>query len=90
MLYSLILAGRCPAVDQEFACNYLFFCVYGFVICVYPLGGLGAHFALLGATLGLLLGAVGSQGALLGVTLGSLWLPWDAGGPPWATLGYQV
>ena len=31
--------------------------------------------------------ALGSQGPLLGVTLASLWLPWDVGGPPWATMG---
>ena len=60
------------------------------MIFVFPLGLFGAHFALLGVTLGLLLGALGFQGDLLGVTLGSLWLPWDAGGPPWATLGSQV
>ena len=65
-------------------------CAYSFVICFSPLGVFGAHFAFLGATLGLLLGALGSQGALLGVTLGSLWLPWDAGGPLWGTLGSQV
>ena len=58
-----------------------------------PLGVFGAHFALLGATLGFLLGALGSQGVLLGVTLASLWLPWlfwDADGTMWGTLGSQV
>ena len=35
-------------------------------------------------------GRLGSQGAHLGVTWGSLWLPWDAGGPLWDTLGSQV
>tara|TARA_B110000971_G_scaffold194122_1_gene207580 strand:- start:292 stop:474 length:183 start_codon:yes stop_codon:yes gene_type:complete len=33
---------------------------------------------------------LGSQGALLGLTLGSPLPSWDAGGLPWATLGFQV
>ena len=46
-------------------------------------GGLWAPF-------GTLSDASGSQGALLGITLSSFWLPWDAGGPLWGTLGSQV
>ena len=43
-----------------------------------------------GRPFGTLWGAFGSQGALLGLTLASLWVPWDAGWPAWATLGAQV
>ena len=57
--------------------------MYSFLICWFSLGVFGAHFALLGATLGLLLGALGSRGAFLGVTLASLWLL----GTPWGHLG---
>ena len=75
------------AVDREFACILL---MYSFLICWFSLNVFGTLFAILGATLGLLLVALGSQGALLGVTLAPLWLPWDAVGPfgaPWAPKG---
>ena len=50
--------------------------MYSPLICWFSLGVFGAHFVLLGATLGFLLGALGSQGAFLGVTLASLGTPW--------------
>ena len=60
------------------------FCVYIFVICWSFLIVFGAHFALLGATLGFLLGAFGAPWAPKGPSLaslrspfGSLWTPWD-------------
>ena len=63
-------------------------CVYSFLICWLSLGVFGAHFAFLGATLGLLLGALGSQGAILGVTLAPL-APLGLRGDIWGALGTQ-
>ena len=79
------------AVDREFAC-ILFMCIY-FVICWFPLGVFGAHFAFLGVTLGFLLGAFGAPWASKGLSLASLWLPFGSLGTPWdhlGTLGSQV
>ena len=45
-------------------------------------------------SLGMLVGPFGAtwapKGIFLGVNLASLWLPWDAGGTIWGTLGSQV
>ena len=79
MVSVFILVGRCMAVDREFTC-ILFMCIYFSDLLAF-FWIFGAHFAFLGATLGLLLGALGSQGALLGVTLAALWLPWGSVGP---------
>ena len=74
------------AVDREFALFCL--CVYSFVICWFPLVVFGAHFALLGSTLGLLLGAFGAPRAPRGLSLASLWPPFGSLGTPWDHLGH--
>ena len=63
-------------------------CVYSFVICWFPLGVFGAHFVLLGATLGFLLGAFGAPWAPKGPSLASLWSPFGSLGTPWGHLGH--
>ena len=76
-LLVVLLAGRCMALDREFA--YIsFMCIYynSFVICWSPLGVLGTRFAFLGMVSGFLLGPFGApcapKGLLLGVTLAPL------------------
>ena len=66
----------------------VFLCVYSFVICWFPLGVFGSHFALLGSTLGVLLGAFGAPWAPEGVSLASLWPPFGSLGTPWDHLGH--
>ena len=63
-------------------------CVYSFVICWSHLIVFGAHFALLGATLGFLLGAFGAPWAPKGPSLASLWSPFGSLGTPWGHLGH--
>ena len=63
-------------------------CVYSFVICFSPLGVFGAHFALLGATLGLLVGPFGAPWAPKGLSLASLWPPCGSLGIPWGHWGH--
>ena len=63
-------------------------CVYSFVICWSHLIVFGAHFALLGATLGFLLGAFGAPWAPKGLSLASLWPPFGSLGTPWGHLGH--
>ena len=73
-----IIAGRCMAVDREFA--YVPLCVYSFVICCSTLGVFGVHFApprviwkplgSLWAALGPLWGALGCHGGRLGLPRG--------------------
>ena len=58
------------------------------MICWSPLGVFGAHFALIGATLGFLLGAFGAPWAPKGLSLASLWLPFGSLGTPWGHLGH--
>ena len=48
----------------------------------------GTHFAVLGATLNLLLGAFGALWASKGLSLASLWLPFGSLGNPWGHLGH--
>ena len=67
-------------------------CVYSFLICLFFLGVFGAHFALLGATLGFLLGALGAPWAPKGPSLASFWAPLaplGLRGAIWGTLGSQ-
>ena len=63
-------------------------CVYSFVICWFPLGVFGAHFAFLGSTLGFLLGAFGTPWAPKGLSLAFFWPPFGSLGMPWDHLGY--
>ena len=63
-------------------------CVYSFLICWFPLGVFGAHFAFLGATLGFLLGFFGAPRAPKGLSLASLWPPFGSLGTPWGHLGH--
>ena len=62
--------------------------VYSFLICWFPLGVFGTHFALLAATLGFLLGAFGAPWAPKGPSLASLWSPFGSLGTPWGHLGH--
>ena len=63
-------------------------CVYSFLLCASPLDVLGAHFAVLGATLGVLLEAFGAPWAPEGLSLTSLWLPFGSLGTPLDHLGH--
>ena len=63
-------------------------CEYSFLICWFPLGVFGAHFVLLGATVGFLLGPFGAPRAPKGPSLASLWLPFGSLGTPWGHLGH--
>ena len=63
-------------------------CVYSFVICWSPLGVFGAHFVLLGTTLGLLLGLFGAPWAPKRLSLASLWTFFGSLGMPWDHLGH--
>ena len=63
-------------------------CVYSFVICWSHLKIFGAHFVVLGATLGFLLGAFGAPWAPKGPSLASLWSPFGSLGTPWGHLGH--
>ena len=56
-------------------------CVYSFLICWFPLGVFGPHFAFLGATLGLILTAWAR-----GLSLASLWPLFGSLGTPWSHL----
>ena len=73
------------AVDREFA--YIsFMCIYFFVIC-------GPLLHVLGTTLGLHLDTLGRLGLPRHCPwhhFAFLWLPWDAGGTIWGTLGSKV
>ena len=62
--------------------------VYSFLICWFPLGGFGTHFAVLGTTLGFLLGPFGAPWAPKGHSLPSLWPPFGSLGTPWGYLGH--
>ena len=64
------------------------FRVYSFLICWFSLGVFGAHFAVLGASLGFLLGAFGAPWAPKGPSLASLWSPFGSLGNPWGHLGH--
>ena len=63
-------------------------CVYSFVVCWSHLNVFGAHFALLGATLGFLLRALGAPWAPKGPSLASFWFPFGSLGTPWGHLGH--
>ena len=63
-------------------------CVYSFLLCGSPLDVFGAYFAVLGATLGILLGAFGAPWAPKGPSLASLWSPFGSLGTPWGHLGH--
>ena len=62
--------------------------VYSFLICWFPLGGFGTHFAVLGTTLGFLLGPFGAPWAPKGISLASLLLSFGSLGTPWGHLGH--
>ena len=72
-------------VDREFAC---ILCVYSFLICWFPLRVFGAHFVVLGATLGLLFEPCGAPRAPKELSLASLWLPFGSLGTPWGHLAH--
>ena len=63
-------------------------CVYSFLICWFPVGVFGAHFALLGATLDVLLQPFGAPRAPKRLSLASLWPPFGSLGTPWGHLGH--
>ena len=63
-------------------------CVYSFLICWFPLGVFGDHFAVLGSSLGVLLAAFGAPWAPKGLSLASLWLPFGSLGTPLDHLGH--
>ena len=63
-------------------------CVYNFLIYWFPLRVFGAHFVVLGATLGLLFESFGAPRAPKELSLASLWLPFGSLGTPWIHLGH--
>ena len=63
-------------------------CVYSFLLCGSPLDVFGAHFAVLGVTLGILLGAFGAPWAPEGLSLPSLRPPFGSLGTPLDHLGH--
>ena len=63
-------------------------CVYNFLIGWFPLGVVGAHVVVLGATSGLLFKPFGAPWSPKWLSLASLWLPFGSLGTPWGHVGH--